>query len=370
MATKSFTNHLITDELSYNLSRRYPFSRAFKWWVTGAFTLLLALFTIFNLAVNGFDKNFEYTINPNTTAHKHHWYNNPVFTWGSNSLDPTCQSFQIPVGHRFITTNLGLQYTVSRIFIPGKTPPQQRASVSYHNNILEKCDVTRISIELKKSDASIPRRNQTRFRRYSWMESGASAFAQCIIRNSEGSFTLEFEVKYAPVIYSHAFIARDNLESYPALWWGARLLNAYFAGIQHTMTGPLPDDKGNTSIYTRVNIDFETDRNVVSKSIQNPQLYRLSYKFLRSDGFLNAAYPSRWDTETPYNDEKLELSRPLTEAFMWNKIFRSVILADLGNTRAENLLTNKTLLKYALDPDDDFNRVPGAPLEHSHNYDN
>jgi hypothetical protein len=69
------------------------------------------------------------------------------------------------------------------------------------------------------------------------------------------------------------------------------------------------------------------------------------------------------DSKPVYNNATFALSRPLTEAFMWSKIFRSAILADLGNTQAENLLTNETLLRYALDPDDDFNRAPSAPLE-------
>lgn len=140
MATKSFTNHLITDELSYNLSRKYPFGRAFKWWVLGVFTFLMALLTVFNLAVNGFDKDFKYTTDPNTTVTNTHWYNSLVFTWGSNSLTPTCQSLQIPVGYRFITTNLGFQYAISRILVSGAKSKQQRASVSYHNNTLENSD--------------------------------------------------------------------------------------------------------------------------------------------------------------------------------------------------------------------------------------
>jgi hypothetical protein len=102
MATKPFTNHLITDELSYNLSRKYPFGLAFKWWVLGVFAFFMALLTVFNIAVNGFDKDFRYNTDPNTTVSETHWYNSLVFTWGSKSLAPTCQSVQIPVGYRFI----------------------------------------------------------------------------------------------------------------------------------------------------------------------------------------------------------------------------------------------------------------------------
>ena len=323
----------------------------------------MALLTVFNLAVNGFDKDFKYTTDPNTTVTNTHWYNSLVFTWGSNSLTPTCQSLQLSVGHRFITTNLGFQYAISRILVSGAKPEQQRASVSYHNNTLENCEIFRISIRLKKSDASPPDPKQTNFSRWRWMESRASATAQCQITNGDGRFILEFLVEYTPQIHDNSFIASDNLQSQAALWWGARLLNVYFAGIQHTMSGLLPDNNIDTPTYTRANIDYFTRFEQRNRSVNDFRLYRLSYIFLRSNGMLDERILYGLDNESVYNNATFALSRPLTEAFMWNKIFRSVILADLGNTKAENLLTNETLLRYALNPNDDFNRVHGAPLD-------
>jgi len=195
------------------------------------------------------------------------------------------------------------------------------------------------------------------------MESHASATAQCQITNGDGGFTLEFLVEYTPQIHDHSFIASDDLESHAALWWGARLLNAYFAGIQHTMSGLLPDGDKDTPTYTRANIDFTTRLDERNRSIHDPQLYSLDYVFLRSNGVLEERNFLGRDSKPVFNNAILALSRPLTEAFMWNKIFRSAILADLGNTQAENLLANEALLQYTLDPNDDFNRVLGAPLE-------
>jgi hypothetical protein len=224
MVAESYTNHLLTDELSYSLSRKYPFGRAFKWWVLGAFTCLMTFFTVFNLAVNGFDKDFKYTTDPNTTVATTHWYNNLVFTWGSSSLTPACQNLQIPVGYRSITTNLGFQYTVSRIlFSPAPKDYEPRASVSYHNKTLEKCEIIRISIRVKKSDMASPDPDQKTFARQRWMESHASATAQCKIFNADGRYTLDLLVDYVPQIYEHSFIASDDLRTNVALWWGARL---------------------------------------------------------------------------------------------------------------------------------------------------
>ncbi|ORY19033.1 hypothetical protein BCR34DRAFT_582590 [Clohesyomyces aquaticus] len=319
----------------------------------------MALLTVFNLAVNGFDKEFTYRTDPNTTVKETHWYNNPVFAWGSDSLTPTCQNLQIPIGYQFITTNLGFQYTVSKIFfVSAANRTEERSSMSYHNNTLDKCDVIAIRVRMKKSDWAAPEKKQDSFARFRWMESDASATARCEMANRDGRFILEFRAEYTPQIYQHRFIASDDIKLHAPLWWGARLLNAYFAGIQHTMSGWLPD--GNT-IYTRANMDFSTKSTERNRSINDPQLYRLQYNFIQSNGKLD--WDEGRDSKSIYNNTAFAISRPLTEAFMWNKIFRSVILADLGNTEAENLLTNETLLRYALDPDDDFNRVPGAPLE-------
>lgn len=67
-----------------------------------------------------------------------------------------------------------------------------------------------------------------------------------------------------------------------------------------------------------------------------------------------------------YNNASYSKSRPLTEGLFFAKVFQSLILADLSNTYTENLLLNTELLQYALNPgNDDFNRIPGAPLSYN-----
>ncbi|KAF2728701.1 hypothetical protein EJ04DRAFT_503614 [Polyplosphaeria fusca] len=307
-----FAWRLYKEELRYNITRKYPYGKAFKPIVLVWSGLILGALIVFSYGTNGFDKDFQYTTEPNVTESKREWFHNKFFTWGSDNLDPKCQSTDIPVGHEFLTTNLGLRYTVKRIlFFPSDSKPfEQRSSISYHNSDLFNCETNDIGIYLRKADGSKPMGGNWDNLWWSWMDSTADAIARCDMYNDEGYFTLEFHVEYKPFVTDYSYLAVENATTHASFWWGARLLNAYFLGTQYVMSGKLPDNNPNTEVYTRTT-----------------------------------------------------LSRPFTEGYMVAKIFRSLILADLGNSDAPNLLLEDDLLQYALDSgEDNFNRIEGGPL--------
>lgn len=67
-----------------------------------------------------------------------------------------------------------------------------------------------------------------------------------------------------------------------------------------------------------------------------------------------------------YNNASYPKSRFLTEGLFFANVFRSVILADLGNNQTENLLLDPDLLQHALYPREyDLNRIPRAPLSYN-----
>ncbi|KAI9859123.1 MAG: hypothetical protein M1813_007079 [Trichoglossum hirsutum] len=351
-----FGRYLVEDELSYNLSRKYPFGKLFKALVFAGAILILIPLTVFNIATNGYDNQPKYTTDPNTTESERKWYNKPIFTWGDDRLNPKCQHIGISVGHEFMTTNLGLRYTVRRIlhFAPGSPIAQQQSTVSYHNNTLTNCEVNEVNIRLKKADLSKPQKNNLW---WSWMDSSADAVARCDITNDEGFFTLEFLVEYATLFSDYSYVAVDDAINYASFWWGARLLNAYFLATQYVMSGQLPDSNDNTPIYTHATLSYRAGSNT---SMKDPKLFSNWYYFLESNGNINNIPP---DVSEIYNNASFSLSRPLTEGLFFAKVFRSFILVDLGNSQAPNLLLDPNLLQYALDPGaDDFNRGSGAPL--------
>jgi hypothetical protein len=87
---REFIGHIVEDGLSYSITRAYPYGKRFKTWVFITSILLLCGLTLLNVATNGFDKQLLYTSDPNTTVSRLHWYNNKIFTWGDDTLEPKC----------------------------------------------------------------------------------------------------------------------------------------------------------------------------------------------------------------------------------------------------------------------------------------
>ncbi|KAF2182930.1 hypothetical protein K469DRAFT_690384 [Zopfia rhizophila CBS 207.26] len=270
----SFVRRLVEDELSYNLSRKYPYSKWFKLYVLLGSVVVLSSFTLFNLATNGFDKQ--------------------------------------------------------------------------------------LSIYLRRADMAKPDKV---YRWWSWMDNSADAVARCDIVNNEGFFALELLVKYDTMVEYYGYIAVNNATTHASFWWGARLLNAYFVGTKYVMSGQLPDSK-DTPISTRGTLGYHNKD--TTTSMKDSKLFDSWFLFLDSGGGVSNSENTKPDNGEFYNNPSFSTSRPLTEGFFFAKIFRSLILVDLGNSIAPNLLLDPDLLQCALNPaDDDFNRTPGAPLRNT-----
>lgn len=344
------------DPFSYNLSREYPTSEC-KWFnnvVYFVFGILLSWFTIFNVATNGFELQPLYTVDPNSTLVTKYWFNALPFAWGDVKLQPTCQDIEIPFGYQFMTTNSGFYYTLNSVIYHSETPDQQRSSLPYLNNTLKNCQVTTIDIILNKADNSSPGNHYW----WSWMESSADATAQCDVANAEGDFTIIFSANYATLATLYDYVVIDNSTTRASVWWGTRLLNNYFTGIQYVLSGNMPDSDKSTPAFTRVQLSYRPGQ---VNDIKNNNFYDIWFYFLDSDGSLvNQDYTANGDQL--YNNHSFAWSRPLTEGFSFARVLQSLILVDLGNNAAPNFLLNPDMVQYALNATDDFNRFPGAPL--------
>jgi hypothetical protein len=356
--TRKFIGHLVEDELSYNITRSYGYGKKFKVWVFIVSMIVFGGLTVVNLATNGYDKQPVYTSDPNTTVTQLHWYNHKIFTWGDDTLEPKCQHVDIPIGHQFLTTNLGLRYTLQKIEAQDGRP---RASLSYHNNTLTDCEIHEVGISLQNSGFAKPK---GKYPWEPWIISTADAVARCNITTDEGPLRLEFKTDYKTYIEDFSWIAVGDPTSHAMFWWGARLMNAYFVGTQYAMSGPLPDTNDDTPVYTRARLSYKIHSESNKMSIRDPSLFEIWFYFLDGDtGVRETKEKYGLTTSMLYNNASYSKSRPLTEGLFFAKVFRSVILADLGNTQTENLVLDPDLLQYALNPgEDDFNRVSGAPL--------
>jgi len=94
----------------YNLSRAYPY-KWFTWLTIVGGVLLVVLFSAINIAAVGYRLEVSMTSDPNTTLSQKSWTKSPPFSWFDKTV-PTCEPQNLPIGLRFFTNQLGLQYTL------------------------------------------------------------------------------------------------------------------------------------------------------------------------------------------------------------------------------------------------------------------
>lgn len=339
-------------EFSYNLSRKYPF-KWFKWVAIFGMFFLFAIFTVLNLATIGYDLQPMSTTDPNSTETKQYWFNNVLFTWGDDKLHPKCQKRDMPVGSHFMTTNKGLTYTLKSI--SSQLLAQNESSLSYFNNTLQNCGVKSINVFLRKADDSVPPKSQW----WSWMLSYAEAEAECEVTNEAGLFTLRFSTRYETLSKTYDYVIIDNYTTHASVWWGTRLLDNYFNGIQTVISKASNGAPTKPLAFSNCQLAYSTE---AVESIKENKLFKLWHYFLASDGSIEDVNTHKYKPDQVYNNESNHLSRPITEGLFFAKTFYSLILVDLGEVQTPNLLLDSELLRYALDPPDNFNRQNGGPL--------
>jgi hypothetical protein len=73
-------------ELTYNLTRPYPFGRSFKLLVFLGFTLLLCVVVFFSIANSAYEPRPVFVSSPNETEAQTYWFN----AWVSFVMKRTC----------------------------------------------------------------------------------------------------------------------------------------------------------------------------------------------------------------------------------------------------------------------------------------
>jgi hypothetical protein len=355
--TKNFKQLIFQPRISYTLSRTYPFRPIWIWITFFVFGVALATLTVFNVANVAFSMQTIYTSDPNTTMSHHHWFEWWFFNLGDNQLAPICQKADITVGSEFITTNSGFTYSIQTIYLTphGSILPQEVGSMSYMNNTLEDCSVGLLNVFLRKGDTSNPGQRYW----WSWALSSADAIPNCNIVTDEGLFNIVFTAKYSGYLEDLSYVAVSDPNTRASIWWGSRLLNAYFNGLEVLMTGYFPDSATkNSPEYMNGQLTFAQGNGT---SIQSPDLFTTWYYFLASNGDITNQVSFEYIPQK-LNNASFIVSRPLTEGFQFAKVFSSLILADLGNSALPNVLLDSDSLQYILNGTDNFNRQLGGPL--------
>ncbi|KAF5609761.1 uncharacterized protein FSUBG_3758 [Fusarium subglutinans] len=341
---------------SYPITRPYPF-RWFTPVAIGGGLILVVLFTIINLASSAFYLKPIFTDDPNgTTTQSIRWFMKAPLNW-DNNMKVKCQPKILSVGDRVFSTNLGFQYSVKALTSSDNDSDFRKTypSIAYLNNTLENCYLTKVDINLRKSDA---RASNSWW--LSWITTFTDATASCNVMTSEGLVNITLGVEYtgqSDHIYN--YVIEDDYKTHASTWWGTRLLNIYFTGILSTMSQT--QDLGDDSYWMTGGITFTTNPTI--KDIRDPKLFNLAGWFLSSDGFIQNEPLN--DTSFIKTDPKNQFVPVVWESLHYTRILHSLIAVDLGNKNAPNLLLDEKNLQYAILPPDDPNRKNGSFLNDS-----
>lgn len=335
---------------SYNLSRPYPY-RWFTPVVLVGGLLATVLFSVVNLAANGYQLQTVYVTDPNATISQKYWYTTGAF--GLNSkLKSTCEPQNLLLGTQLFTSNLGLSYTITKIQHDGNDSPEP--AVSYLNHTLEECQVDSVDVHLARADQSPPSSlDATVVNWWTWHAGSATASATCAVMGSSGKVNVTLSTTLNPTKRDYSYLLTIPTDS-SSTWWATRVLNLYWVGLLWTMTYASTGLKG--TLFDKSQFSFSLKDIHAMKS---PALFNLDgFDFNMDDGgILNDQ--SLVSTNRLFNNATLRpnISATATEALGFAKAFYSLVLVDLGQRETPNLFLDEDLLKYALDAPDDIFRT-------------
>lgn len=175
-----------------------------------------------------------------------------------NNMKVKCQPKILSVGDRVFSTNLGFQYSVKALTSSNDDSDFRKTypSIAYLNNTLEDCYLTKVDINLRKSDA---RASKSWW--LSWITTFTDATASCKVMTSEGLVNITLGVEYTGQSdHIYDYVIEDDYKTHASTWWGTRLLNIYFTGILTTMSQT--QDLGDDSYWMTGGITFTTNPNI------------------------------------------------------------------------------------------------------------
>ncbi|KAI2604658.1 hypothetical protein GGR54DRAFT_621453 [Hypoxylon sp. NC1633] len=283
-----------------------------------------------------------------------------------NDMVPKCEPRLLSIGDRFFSTNLGFPYEVASISRDngnGRTSTTL-PSIPYLNNTLQDCRTDDVKINFSKSDLSSPPDSWW----ISWGPSGTVTQAHCTVASESGPVNITLRVEYRGIgDHTYDYVIDDKYTSHASVWWGTRLLNAYWHSVMTIMAQvEVPGDDHDTFFNHGRAHYFWRDHVTEGKSIRDLDFFRLHFYFLGSNAkVINSNTFKDIATDnltTLYNNASVSYSTILTEGLHFAKIMHSLVLVDLGNSHLPNLLLDDDSLQYALLAPDDMNRQPGGLL--------
>lgn len=227
VATKTLFDRMYQSFFSYNITRPYPTRWLTPVVVIGGI-LATALVSLLNVVATGYELFTITSTDPNATLAQPTWFDK----WRSFkvSTKASCDSTEIPLQARLYTNNTAFPYTLYSVWKLDESSEQHRVlgSLVYFNQPLQRCNVSRISIDIDVDDrtggqmALIP------------VGATVTTVVDCAIDDSQGRTYFQLFGLYNPVPVSSdptgGFLAR-NQTSKASLWWGESIMRLYWASL-------------------------------------------------------------------------------------------------------------------------------------------
>ncbi|KAK1700904.1 hypothetical protein BDP55DRAFT_538006 [Colletotrichum godetiae] len=338
---------------SYPISKPYPF-RWFTPVVLVGGVILTVFLSLVNLSANGYYLKPLYTSDPNgTEAYSNaQWYRKPPFNWRSD-VRAECQPRLLTIGDSFFTSNLGFRYIIKAI---SDSRTNSLSSLNYKNNTLESCSPKSIALKLKKSDTAVPPAASW------WLSYGKStmmATVDCTIVTDDGIVTITLVTEEASGgDHDYSYVIEDDYRTHASVWWGTRLLNAYWSGVM-TVAANMTNIYGSKNYVVRSGLTYTPKP---SEDIYTDKFFDLYWWLANAD---SSILNKNMDKSLKDYNSDWYGSPSLTEGLHSAKILFSLLSLDLGNCPAPNLLLDDRGLRYTILAPDDYNRDPGRILNGS-----
>ncbi|OHE99469.1 hypothetical protein CORC01_05269 [Colletotrichum orchidophilum] len=339
---------------SYPISKPYPF----RWFTPVALVgglILTVLFSLVNLSANGYYLKPLYTSDPNgTEAYANaQWFRKTPFNWRSD-VQAECQPRLLAIGDSFFTSNLGFRYIIKTI---SDSSTSSRSTLNYKNNTLQHCTPKQIVLKLKKVDTAVPPSPSWWL---SWTDSTMEATVDCTIMTDDGPVNITLVTEdTGEGDHDYSYVIEDDYRTHASVWWGTRLLNAYWNGVM-TAASNMTEIDGFKSYVVRTAFTYTTKS--LREDIRSDTFFDLYWWMANADATI--LHTNMKENLQDYNSDWYG-SPALTEGLHCAKILFSLLSLDLGNCHSPNLLLDDRGLQYAILAPDDHNRDPGQLLNGS-----
>lgn len=336
---------------AYNLTRPYPYRWFTPVLVVGG-CLFTTLFSLLNVATNGYELTAKSTSDPNSTLVERDWLSSvPSFLRGVRSQ---CDSTIIPLQSLLKTNNSALPYTVDRVWRRTEGGGKETlGSLVYHNQPLQECRVifveTNIEVQTRSASqlARIP------------VGGAVETRVECFFESEDGRTFLQLSSVYDPIPTSNSSV-QYFLYSSPTkqanLYWGSWLMRIYWADIMRNFAKKNSDEK-NRWISANLQVKYSSTRpEITDDDMRNPDFFYVSCFFnRRGDGAARGDFD--FDVCSNGNNNITALSSGSAGALempdFWSsynilsKVMYYTTLADLGrdDRSIPNLLSRRALVE-------------------------